>query len=53
MCDVMLPIPDIEKQQAIVTIYHTLETRKKLNEKLKESLQPLCPILMVGVREKV
>lgn len=52
MCDVMLPIPSIEKQQAIVTIYHTLETRKKLNEKLKESLQPLCPILMKGVREK-
>lgn len=52
MCDVMLPIPSIEKQQAIVTIYHTLETRKKLNEKLKESLQPLCPILLKGVREK-
>lgn len=52
MCDVMLPIPSIEKQQAIVTIYHTLENRKKLNEKLKESLQPLCPILMKGVREK-
>lgn len=52
MCDVMLPIPSIEKQQAIVTIYHTLETRKKLNEKLKETLQPLCPILMKGVREK-
>lgn len=53
MCDVMLPIPDIEKQKAIVTIYHTLETRKKLNEKLKESLQPLCPILMKGVRDSI
>lgn len=53
MCDVMLPIPDIEKQKAIVTIYHTLETRKKLNEKLKESLQPLCPVLMKGVRDLI
>ncbi|MEC4043365.1 restriction endonuclease subunit S [Myroides odoratimimus] len=53
MCDVMLPIPDIEKQKAIVTIYHTLETRKKINEKLKESLQPLCPILMKGVRDSI
>ncbi|MDO4727468.1 MAG: restriction endonuclease subunit S [Bacteroidota bacterium] len=52
LSELMLPIPDIEKQQAIVTIYRTLETRKKLNEKLKESLQPLCPILMAGVREK-
>ena len=53
MCNVQLPIPDIEKQKAIVTIYHTLETRKKLNEKLKESLQPLCPVLMKGVRDMV
>lgn len=53
MCDVMLPIPDLEKQKAIVTIYHTLETRKKINEKLKESLQPLCPILMKGVRDSI
>ncbi len=53
MCNVMLPIPDLDKQRAIVTIYHTLETRKKLNEKLKESLQPLCPILMKGVRDSI
>lgn len=49
MCDVMLPIPSIEKQKAIVTIYHTLETRKRINETLKESLQPLCSVLMRGV----
>ena len=29
MCNVKLPIPDIKIQEAIVTIYHTLETRKK------------------------
>lgn len=51
MCDVMLPIPDIEVQKAIVTVYKTLETRKKLNEKLKESLKPLCTVLMKGVRD--
>lgn len=49
MCDVKLPIPSIEKQEAIVTIYHTLETRKRINEKLKESIKPLCPVLMKGV----
>jgi type I restriction enzyme S subunit len=51
MCDVHLPIPSIEKQKAIVTIYHTMETRKRINEQLKESIKPLCPVLMKGVVE--
>ena len=49
MCKVKLPIPDIKKQEAIVTIYHTLETRKRINEKLKNTIKPLCPVLMRGV----
>lgn len=49
MCNVKLPIPSIEKQKAIVTIYHTLETRKRINEQLKASVKPLCPVLMKGV----
>jgi type I restriction enzyme, S subunit len=58
MCRVKLPIPNLEKQKAIVTIYHTLETRKRINEQLKGSIKPLCPVLMRGVvkgmeREKV
>ena len=46
---VQLPIPDIEIQEAIVTIYHTLETRKRINEQLKYYIKPLCPVLMRGV----
>ncbi|HYX07261.1 MAG TPA: restriction endonuclease subunit S [Bacteroidales bacterium] len=53
MCDVKMPIPSIEKQEAIVTIYHTLETRKRINEQLKESIKPLCPVLMKGVLESM
>ena len=49
--DIKLPIPDIKIQEAIVTIYHTLETRKKINELLKSSIKPLCPVLMRGVVE--
>lgn len=52
MRDVKLPIPDIETQKAIVTIYHTLETRKRLNEQLKETVKPLSPVLMRGVAEE-
>ena len=51
MCDVKLPIPDIKVQEAIITIYNTLETRKRLNEELKAKIKPLCPVLMSGVVE--
>lgn len=49
MCNVKLPIPDIKIQEAIVTIYHTLETRRRINEQLKNTIKPLCPVLMKGV----
>lgn len=53
MCRVQLPIPNIKVQEAIVTIYHTLETRKRINEQLKDSIKPLCPVLMRGVVERL
>jgi type I restriction enzyme S subunit len=53
MCNIKLPIPDIKVQEAIVTIYHTLETRKRINEQLKNAIKPLCPVLMRGVVESV
>jgi type I restriction enzyme S subunit len=53
MCRVKLPIPDIKIQEAIVTIYHTLETRKRINEQLKNTIKPLCPVLMKGVVESL
>lgn len=51
MCNVKLPIPDIKIQEAIVTMYHTLEARKRINEQLKNTIKPLCPVLMKGVVE--
>jgi type I restriction enzyme S subunit len=49
--DIKIPIPAISIQEAIVTIYHTLETRKRINEQLKNTITPLCPVLMRGVVE--
>lgn len=49
MCEVLLPIPDIEVQKSIVTIYHVLESRKKINQDLKNIITPLCPVLLKGV----
>ncbi len=49
MCSVKLPVPDIEVQRSIVAIHHALESRKRINEGLKNMITPLCPILMKGV----
>ena len=52
-CEINVPVPDVKIQEAIVTIYHTLETRKRINEQLKNSIKPLCPVLMRGVVERL
>lgn len=44
---------DAKIQEAMVTIYHTLEARKKINARLKNSIKPLCPVLMRGVVEEM
>ena len=51
--DVKLPIPEIKIQEAIVTIYHTLEARKQINDQLKYSVKILCSVLMRGVVEEM
>ena len=51
--EIHIPIPNIKVQEAIVTIYHTLETRKRINEQLKNSIKPLCPVMMRGVVERM
>jgi type I restriction enzyme S subunit len=51
--EIKIPIPHIKVQEAIVTIYHTLETRKRINEQLKNTIKPLCPVLMRGVVESM
>jgi len=53
LCDIKIPIPNIKIQEAIVTIYHALETRKRINEQLKNTIKPLCPVLMKGVVENM
>lgn len=52
MCDVRIPIPAIEIQQDIVNIYEAYLTRKEINEKLKNQIKNLCPILIKGSIEE-
>lgn len=50
--EINIPIPDIEIQKAVVTIYHTWETRKRINIQLKHTIKPICPVLIKGVVDK-
>lgn len=43
-----IPIPDVEIQQSIVDIYNAYITRKEINEKLKQHIKDICPILITG-----
>ena len=49
--EIKIPVPDIKIQVAIVSIYNALESRKKINEKLKYNIKPLCPVLIRGLVE--
>lgn len=46
MCDVQIPIPDIEIQKSIAEMYTVYNKRKKINEQLKAQIKNICPILI-------
>ena len=45
LCDVMLPVPDIERQREIVTEYETLTNRIRLNEQIIQRLEATAQAL--------
>lgn len=47
-----IPVPSMEIQQDIVNIYEAYLTRKEINEKLKNQIKDLCPILIKGSIEE-
>ena len=48
VCQVKIPLPDIHIQQSIVDIYNAYITRKDINERLKQQIKDICPILIAG-----
>lgn len=52
MEQVKIPIPPIEIQNSIANIYKVYTDRKEINEKLKERLKNICPILIKGAVEE-
>ncbi len=52
MCEVRIPVPDTKIQHNIVNIFNAYNTRKEINEKLKEQIKNICPILIKGSIEE-
>ena len=48
MCDVSIPIPNIDIQRSIASIYKVYKERQAIATQLKEQLNNLCPILIKG-----
>lgn len=52
MCEVKIPIPDINIQKSIVEIYNSYIMRRDINERLKLQLKDICPILIKGALQE-
>jgi type I restriction enzyme S subunit len=52
LINVKIPIADMEKQKAIADIYTVYKTRKRINNRLKEHIKNMCPILIKGSLEE-
>ena len=50
--EIRIPVPDLEVQKSIVEIYQVYNSRKEINEKLKNQIKDLCPILIKGSIEE-
>ena len=46
--EMSIPIPPLDKQRYLIEIYNSLLMREIVNEKLKEQIKKICPILIKG-----
>lgn len=52
LVDVLVPIPKMEIQKSIANIHKVFVERKRINEKLKQQIKNICPILIKGAIEE-
>lgn len=50
--DIEIPLPSKVEQESIVTFYHALQSLHNNNEKLKQQIKDMCPILIKGALEE-
>ncbi len=48
MCELRIPIPDINVQRSIVNIYNAYIERQDINKRLRTQIKDLCPVLIKG-----
>lgn len=50
--DLEIPVPDIEVQRSIASMYKAYKIRKAINDRLKKQIKDLCPVLIKGSRDE-
>lgn len=53
LCNVQIPIPDIQVQKAIAGVFTVYNMRKQINEQLKAQIKGICPFLIKGSLEEI
>ena len=53
MKEYKIPIPKIDVQNYVANIYNAYITRSEINEKLKNQIKDICPILIAGSQKEV
>lgn len=48
LCEIEIPVPDISVQRSISKLYKLYKKRVSINNKLKERIKNICPILIRG-----
>lgn len=48
LCNIEVPLPNIEEQKSLAEIINLYIERKEINEKLKSKIKAICPILIKG-----
>lgn len=49
---VRIPVPPLAVQKSIVAVYHALESRKALNERLKNTIKDISPVLIKDAKDR-
>lgn len=52
LSELEVPIPDIQMQNSVSTIFKVYQSRKEINQKLIDQIKDICPILIKGSIEE-
>jgi type I restriction enzyme S subunit len=50
--EIEIPMPSLTEQKSLVEIFQAMDLRKRINDRLKERIKNMCPILIKGSLEE-